>query len=218
MNEIQYTLLSDGPTDKALMPILTWLLHQHLPHRAVQREWADLRRLPHGTKTLHEKIRTAVDVFPCHLLFVHRDAEKESLWQRKGEIDDAIGIARQASDVPPTIAVIPIRMTEAWLLFDAQAIRNAAGNPNGSIKLDLPQLKELESIPDPKGILQRLVLRATELGTQRRARFKVNSAVQRIAEYIEDFSPLRCLSAFSALEQQLVETISQQGWNKASSL
>lgn len=29
MNEIRYTLLSDGSSDKALLPILTWLLRLH---------------------------------------------------------------------------------------------------------------------------------------------------------------------------------------------
>lgn len=29
MNELRYTLLSDGPSDRALLPILTWLLRQN---------------------------------------------------------------------------------------------------------------------------------------------------------------------------------------------
>lgn len=37
---------------------------------------------------------------------------------------------------------------------------------------------------------------------------------QRIAEYIEDFSPLRSLPAFAALEQDLREAIGQRGWDR----
>ena len=58
MTELQYTLLSDGSTDRVLMPMLTWLLHEHLPNCAVQRDWADLRRLPKPPKTLHERFRS----------------------------------------------------------------------------------------------------------------------------------------------------------------
>lgn len=29
MKELRYTLLSDGPSDQALIPILTWVLVQH---------------------------------------------------------------------------------------------------------------------------------------------------------------------------------------------
>ena len=46
MKELSYTLLSDGSSDKALMPILTWLLRGYLPNWAIQPEWADLSRLP----------------------------------------------------------------------------------------------------------------------------------------------------------------------------
>jgi hypothetical protein len=46
MREISYTLLCDGSSDKALLPILTWLLRTHQVKCAIQANWADLRRLP----------------------------------------------------------------------------------------------------------------------------------------------------------------------------
>jgi len=51
------------------------------------------------------------------------------------------------------VPAVPVRMTEAWLLFDEAAIRRAAGCPNGSMPLELPSLKTSEDIPDPKTIL-----------------------------------------------------------------
>ncbi|MEH2437636.1 MAG: hypothetical protein V7K25_25980 [Nostoc sp.] len=42
MKELCYTLLSDGSSDKALMPILTWLLREHQVECAIQSNWADL--------------------------------------------------------------------------------------------------------------------------------------------------------------------------------
>jgi hypothetical protein len=213
LNEFQYTLLSDGPADKALMPILTWLLCQHLPGCAIQRRWADLRHLPEPPKALHEKVRTAVKLYPCDLLLVHRDAEGKSLLERKAEIDDAVRDACDAATMAPAVAVVPVRMTETWLLFDEQAIRDAAGNPNGSIKLDLPRPTELESIPDPKNVLRRIILDAKELGAHRRKRFDVGSVVQRIPQCIDDFSCLRVLSAFRALEERLLEVIQEQQWH-----
>jgi len=212
LKDLQYTLLSDGPTDKALMPILSWLLYQRLPRCAVQHRWADLRPLPKPPKVLHEWIQTAIELYPCNLLFVHRDAEGESLLGSRSEVDDAVRQACGTGVIPPAIATVPVRMTETWLLFDAQAIRNAAGNPNGSIKLDLPRLTELESLPDPKSTLHNLILKATELGTHRRARFDVGTAIQRIPEYIDDFSPLRGLPAFAALETRIVDVIREQRW------
>ena len=56
------------------------------------------------------------------------------------------------------ICVIPVRMTEAWLLIDEKAIRIAAGNRNGTEILEIPKLHELESLPDPKKLLYELII------------------------------------------------------------
>jgi hypothetical protein len=42
--EISYTLLCDGSSDRALLPVLSWLLREHLPDVAVQEQWADPER------------------------------------------------------------------------------------------------------------------------------------------------------------------------------
>lgn len=76
MNQLRYTLLSDGSSDKALLPILTWLLRFHHVDCAIQSEWADLRRLPNPPRNLSEEIERSLELYPCDLLFVHRDAEK----------------------------------------------------------------------------------------------------------------------------------------------
>jgi len=212
MNELRYTLLADGPGDRALMPILTWLLHQHLPNWAIQPQWADLGRFPSLSNVLHQKIKMTVDLYQCDLLFVHRDAETISLNDRLVEVSAAVEEARQSTRLPPCVGVVPVRMTEAWLLFDTDAIREAAGNPNGTTHLNLPILTRLEDVPDPKTILHNLILEATELGTRRKRHFKVKGAVQRIPEYIEDFSPLRELRAFSNLEEEITRTITSQRW------
>lgn len=213
MEELRYTLLSDGPSDKALIPILTWLLRQHFPSLPIQSRWSDLRRLPRPPRELHDRIRSSIKLYPCDLLFVHRDAETTSLEERLSEINQAILNASIDSQIPAVICVVPIRMTEAWLIFDINAIRQAAGNPNGTVPLNLPTLSEIESIPNPKRVLRDILRTATELGTRRRRRFDTNIAVQRIPECIEDFSSLRSLSAFIALEEELKRTIEYQCWD-----
>ena len=50
---------------------------------------------------------------------------------RKNEIERAVAEAFQAGQPPAWASVIPVRMREAWLLFDETAIRKAAGNPSG---------------------------------------------------------------------------------------
>ena len=191
MEELRYTLLSDGPSDKALMPILAWLLRQHVPNLPIQPSWSDLRRLRTPPRELHERIQESIKLYPCDLLFVHRDAETTSLEERLSEINQAVSNASVDRQMPAVICVVPIRMTEAWLLFDINAIRQAAGNPNGTLPLNLPALSDIEGLPDPKRILRDKLYAATELCAHRKRRFDTNIAVQRIPECIEDFSSLR---------------------------
>jgi hypothetical protein len=213
MEELRYTLLSDGPADKALMPILTWLLRQHVPNLPIQSRWADLRMLLRPPRELNERIQESIRLYPCDLLFVHRDAETESLDVRLNEIKEAVLYASVENETSTVVCVVPVRMTEAWLLFDIGAIRQAAGNPNGTVPLNLPALSNIEALPDPKRVLHDILREATERSSRRKKRFDTNRAVQRIPDFIEDFSPLRRLSAFIALEEEIKDSIESQCWN-----
>ena len=152
----------------------------------------------------------AVKLQPCDLLFVHRDAERASRAERVIEIGKAQDLC--AEPRLPAVCVVPVRMTEAWLLFDEAAIRRAAGNPNGHVQLALPDLRDVESLSDPKAILHHQLVVASELGKRRSKTFPVGIAAGRLADHILDFAPLRQLTAFSALEQDLQQLIEEQGW------
>ena len=211
MDEIRYTLISDGSSDRALLPILTWVLRETGGVSRIQPEWADLRRLPRPPATLKERILTAIDLFPCNLLFVHRDAEREKPDQRYREIHDAIEEAAAKGFQTPAVCVVPVRMTEAWLLFNEISIRQAAGNPNGKTPLDLPAPNQIELIPNPKRLLSDILCKASGLGGRRLKTFNVPGSQIRISDLIEDFSPLRDLRAFQRLEQDIT-ILKQNGW------
>lgn len=211
MDELRYTLLSDGSSNKALLPILTWLLQQHLHNVAIQEEWADLRLLPKppSISRLDERIRLSLDLYPCDLLFVHRDAETASSDERSSEINRAVQQAQSLIEVPPTVCVVPVRMMEAWLLFDLYAIRRATGNPHGTQSLNLPPLRELENLPNPKATLFQILRNASGLSGRRLSSFNQHVALHRIPDYIEDFGQLRTLSAFRRLENDTRDAIGQ---------
>jgi hypothetical protein len=211
MDEIRYTLISDGSSDRALLPMLTWVLHERGGLNRIQPEWADLRRLPRPPVTLIERILAAIDLFPFDLLFVHRDAKKEKPEQRYREIHDAIKEASAKGFQTPAVCVVPVRMTEAWLLFDETSIRQAAGNPNGKTPLNLPAPNQIELIPDPKRLLSEILRKASGLGGRRLKTFNVPGSQIRITDIIEDFSPLRDLIAFQRLEEDIT-ILQRNGW------
>ena len=207
MSDLAYTLLTDGSSDRMLQPVLDWLLlaHARVPFT---RQWADLRQLRVAPSSLRQRIDQALALYPCDLLFVHRDAEKGSHEERIEEIAAALDRGSSIAHVP----VIPVRMMEAWFLFDEDAIRRAAGNPAGNIPLPLPTARSVERLPDPKEALDNLLRKASELSGRRLENLRMGPAKHRVAELITDYSPLRQLSAFSALETQLVSVLTEHDW------
>jgi hypothetical protein len=184
-----FALLADGTSDRVLIPVIRWCIRQLDP---------DVVLLPphfkhRGSDDIREAVDRLIATYRPSLVFVHRDAERLDHSSRKREIPTMAGV----------VPVVPVRMTEAWLLTDEQAIRRASGNPNGRVPLDVPPLARLESLPDPKLELHRLLRVASELKGRRLRRLDESSAVHRIAETTEDFSPLRNLSAFADLEAEL---------------
>lgn len=215
MNTLRFTLVSDGTTDAALIYPLRWLLVENRVQWPIEAAWADLRALPQPPTGLESRIVAAVNLYSCDLLFVHRDAEREPRERRLEEIRHAIrNVTSDLFSGRPYVCVIPVRMTEAWLLFDERAIRRAAGNPNGTVPLALPPVSKVEGLPDPKEILRELLLKATDKTARRLKNFAVGQAVHRLVELIEDFSPLRSAPAFSALEADLRDVIANSGWEK----
>lgn len=201
---MRFTLVSDGPSDAALLHPLKWLLQVNGVNQPIEPAWADLRSFPKPFPSLEHKIRAAMELFPCELLFVHRDAEREPRENRVSEIRSAI--QRISTDFfagRPYACVVPVRMTEAWLLFDEAAIRQAAGNPSGASPLNLPSVSRAEDLPDPKAVLNQALIQATEKPARRLKKFRAGLAVQRVAELISDYAPLRRADSFQALEGEL---------------
>jgi hypothetical protein len=205
---LTFTLLADGSSDRALLPVLRWLLRQGSARDFVD-QWADLRQLRRPPRLLSERIRAALALYPCDLLFVHRDAEGESRETRVAEIREHLDAEGSGQTV---LCVIPVRMQEAWFLFDEAAIRSAADNPRGRMSLAVPPLERLEEIPDPKDLLWNLLSTASGLRSGRLRRFSPAPRIHRLADLIEDFSPLRRLSAFQALEEELQRLLIERSW------
>lgn len=151
----------------------------------------------------------ALTLYPCDLLFVHRDAEGES---RETRVEEILASLRQVASGQTGVCVVPVRMQEAWFLFDEAAIRSAADNPRGRMPLGLPPLEKLEEVHDPKEVLWGLLSTATGLRPGRLRRFVPGPRLHRLAELIEDFSPLRRLTAFQALEEDLKVLLGERSW------
>jgi hypothetical protein len=186
-------LLAEGSSDKALLPIVRWVLANATPVE-VRVEWIDTTSFRTRATSLRDKVEAARLVCHCDLLFVHRDADNQPPEWRNVEIADALGDQVH-------VAVVPIRTTEAWLLIDTKMIRAAAGRPSGTENLGLPPVGKIEDESDPKTLLREALRRAHGATGRRAQRFDTPMAVNRLANLIEDWTPLRRFRAFQRVEQ-----------------
>lgn len=200
MQRFTATLVAEGSSDQALVPFIEFVLDEHctIPH--VTTFASDL---PNGP--LRERIAHALTMNPCDLLFVHRDADRALVAEREQEIR----AAALSAGKPVAVCVIPVRMTEAWLLVDPLAIRRAASNPAGTADLAIPSVARLEWQADPKALLFVCLDNASELGSHRLRRFDRHRARRQISGFIEDISVLRSLPSFRHFEAQVQDFFQQ---------
>jgi hypothetical protein len=191
---IRLTLLGDGSSDRCLLVILRHLVGTIANDVVIESHWADLRHVDPKPLGLAERIAAAVEHYPSDILFVHRDAEAQPWQDRASEILEAAATA----GVARWVSVIPIRMTEAWLLLDESAIRRAADNPTGTGSVALPTAARAEKDSDPKATLHAALVAASEKSGRRLRRFResISARVHRVAELIVDYGGLQSLPAY----------------------
>lgn len=172
-----------------LVPIIQWAIHRLDP--VVEILEPQFRKRQGSISEDVEKYGSG-----SMLVFVHRDSETLTLDERLREFD---GIAR--SDVVP---VVPVQMSEAWVLFDGAAIGKAASS--SSAEVSVPSVAELEGIRDPKARLDNLLFEVAGRPTGRRGKVFKRSIVERrvsVAGYIADYAPLEDVPAFARFQETL---------------
>jgi hypothetical protein len=197
---VRITLVGDGTSDRCLVPIIEWIHDQKFLQVPVIVQYAT--HLPPARTGLRNRMLAAIHNHPCDALVIHRDAERQPLAHRINEIlGEATGLSERC------VPVVPVRMTESWLLLDEKAIRQAADNPSGTQPLSIPSYKRWEKLPDPKEDLFTLLRKASGLTGRRLDRFDPYAARHRVAMLINDFTPLRQLTAFAQFEATLSAAI-----------
>lgn len=140
------------------------------------------------------------------LVIVHRDAEGQDPERRRAEVLSGVASIRQQM---PALPIVPIRMTEAWLLVDEDAIRRTAGRPNGTMPLSLPPSGAVEQAADPKQLLRTALEVASGATGRRLARFRRDFGAhrRRLLEGLDHNGPVSNLSAWKQLEATVVAVL-----------
>ncbi len=204
---LRCTLLTEGPSDACLIPVIEWTFRNLNPGILPVITWADLRSSRPGVDLI-SKIPVTLKQYPCEILFIHRDADRSTVEERVREIENAV---RSTPLTTHRIPLIPVRMTEAWLLIDENAIRIAANNPKGRMVLKLPSLSNLEREANPKQLLRERLTEASGLRSRSRRKFRPEGRARIVSENISDFSPLMQLPAYREFRSRLAGVLNSMG-------
>jgi hypothetical protein len=199
---IRILFTGEGTSDDGLVPHVEAVAA--LVGRSVSVTAPDFGRL--GSAHCHsvpDKLRTVREFGDDYdLIIVHRDADGTPAQERKEEIAKAV-----AAEWPghPHIAVVPVRMLEAWLLLDETSIRRVAENPNGRTKLSLPKGAAVEKIADPKKLLKDTLATASGYTGRRLAGFQKRFPHHRhtLLERLDPDGPVSQLPSWKAFVDDL---------------
>jgi hypothetical protein len=192
-------MLADGSSDEPLGRHVAALAGRHGVRLDVVTPDFDRMNMPPGRR-VRDRLQRMLELDPdFDALIVHRDAER---WPRADRLNE-IHAAMASLDVAwPTVPVIPVRMTEAWLLLDEQAIREVAGRPTATESLDLPAAALVEALPDPKMRLQEALAAASGHSGRRLREFERDFPAHRrqLLDRLDRSGPVCRLPAWQALE------------------
>lgn len=174
---IRFLLICEGPSDRALVSHIRSLL---ISYGAAASDGTS----SNSGNTIADKIRQGRELFGAlDILFIHRDADSyrdsDAAGSEKRRAEIAEAVISSGHD-GPYVGIVPVQMTETWLLVNESEIRRVAGNPRGLQDLGLPSVNRLETISNPKESLENALLVA---GAPR--------GVRRIKNFRNDFGNFR---------------------------
>lgn len=199
--------MADGPSDLPLSRHLEALCRARGAEVDVRS--IDPFRLGPAGRTVHGRLKFLLDNSATFdLVFVHRDAEGVPAEVRRKEIDDG---ANAAGICCPVVPIVPVRMTEAWLLRDEAAIRHVAAKPAGKNSLNLPSVNEAERLADPKKALAEALLAASEMTGRRRSQMARDFGRHRrlLLERLDPHGEVTQFSAWRQLQNDIAKALSK---------
>ena len=194
---VRFLLICEGASDQALVPHIQRLLIQH---GATEADGIS----SHFGTSLIEKMKQGLDLSAApDLLFVHRDADHHRDTRAAGarkRYEEIVTAVQSASHGGRYVGIVPVRMTEAWLLVNECAIRQVAGNPHGRQDLGLPSVSRIETIAKPKKLLEEVLFRAGSPKGQRnkkKFREKFGEHRRQLIESLPVGGPLESLNSWA---------------------
>lgn len=162
MANLALRLYAEGPTDERLLSKRGRGVADVLPVEPI-----DLTNVPRGLNRAERILEAARRAAGSHLLIIHADADRQSrsavLQTRFKRGEDLVRRAHQEGQgvCDRLIPIIPVRMTEAWMLADSRALVAEVGEHPSRGLPNLPtNPRAIEAERDPKQVITTAIRQA----------------------------------------------------------
>jgi hypothetical protein len=155
--------------------------------------------------TFKEKIRAvAIKYNYFHVICIHCDSDdQDSNAVLINKINPAFDIVKNTDDACKNlVAVIPVQMTEAWMLADIDLLLTEINTDKTCGELNLPcKARNVETIADPKTRIKE-ALRAAQIGSRRRSKLSISNLYTPISQKLT-IRQLEQLPSFRSFKEEV---------------
>lgn len=125
----------------------------------------------HGEGFIEQIKNITRDFSYFHVICIHCDSDDPSPQNVLNyKINPAIDAVRNIEDACKNLVpIIPVQMTEAWMLADYNLLKTKIGTTKTNLELNLPRKNRIEAIPNPKQLISDII-RISQSETSRRRR------------------------------------------------
>ena len=134
-----------------------------------------------------EQIRGLVRKYPYfHVICVHSDSDSSDMNNvLQNKITPAFIAVNEieGSACKNLVALIPVQMTEAWMMADLNLLKEKIGTNKSNEELGLPvRVNAIESISDPKNVINEALRVAQEEQSRRRKKLTISQLYSPISQ------------------------------------
>ena len=214
MNTLVISLLPEGATDiRFLSNIIIRTAFDILIEKADgQVDVSDLIILNKSKKygRDYQILQAAKESYGYHILIVHSDADENSdkeafenrIYPGFSLVEDEVG--KICKNLVP---IVPIRMTEAWMIADKNTLKEEIGTDKDELQLELNfPIKNVEAIAEPKEKIKKAIQLACLENPSRLARINIADLYLPLGQKV-DLSILNHLGSYRKFKKYLTEAL-----------
>ena len=217
MTHLAMALFAEGPTDHQFIRIVTQRTAEYILNQNSRKivDVLDPHIVERTSGEQAEKILDAAhSVYGFNLLLLHADADarnRDAAWADR--IEPGLHRVLQASSdgeqvCDKLVPVIPVQMTEAWMLADPLVLAETIGYKDPPTRLGLPRRpRQVESFADPKAKLKEAVgIAQNDRPRRRRRDWNIKDLYQQLAGTVE-LDRLAQVPSYQQFQEELTQAL-----------